>query len=455
MLNRTPAARGYGALLSGLGRLLDPRRSGIATRMRSSTTGFAGAVRRGGDIHGTMACADIEGGIRSSVAVGPTIRRLRWLVATVLIAFAVSAGWTSAQAMACPKMQFIGVRGSGEHSGFGHTVGSVLSHVNAQAGVGNQTIDYWAVNVNPWEPKYFFNYMTSVKQGVENLDDAVTSFRTACGTTPMILAGYSQGAEVIDHWLSSGPSLANVVGVALFGDPRFSPNNGAPIDQGSYNRSLFGVSHTFFPHIGMFGGVERYSASRQPWLRSYCANHDQICNTSSLAALAGCGIGSNCAHFHYAEAMLGGGTYTQDAADFLVARAQAAIHTPTSGGGSPPGGGQPNPGGPSGAGTPPPGGGSPPAPTYAETTGGVTHTWTNYSNAGGTQGPSIPSNSTVQIACKVTGFAVADGDTWWYQIASSPWNSAYYASADAFYNNGQTSGSLIGTPFVDPAVPDC
>ena len=27
--------------------------------------------------------------------------------------------------------------------------------------------------------------------------------------------------------------------------------------------------------------------------------------------------------------------------------------------------------------------------------------------------------------------------------------------ADAFYNNGQTSGSLRGTPFVDPAVPDC
>lgn len=94
-------------------------------------------------------------------------------------------------------------------------------------------------------------------------------------------------------------------------------------------------------------------------------------------------------------------------------------------------------------------------PTYAETVGGVTHTWTNYLNAGGTQGPSIPSNATVQIACKVTGFKVEDGDTWWYRVASAPWNGAYYASADAFYNNGQTSGSLHGTPFVDPAVPNC
>ncbi len=96
-----------------------------------------------------------------------------------------------------------------------------------------------------------------------------------------------------------------------------------------------------------------------------------------------------------------------------------------------------------------------PTPGHGETTGGVAHTWTNYTDAGGSQGPSIPSNDTVQVTCKVTGFRVPDGNTWWYQIASSPWNNAYYASADAFYNNGATSGSLIGTPFVDPSIPDC
>jgi surface antigen len=97
----------------------------------------------------------------------------------------------------------------------------------------------------------------------------------------------------------------------------------------------------------------------------------------------------------------------------------------------------------------------PPPPQYFETTGGVTNTWTNYTNAGGNEGPQIGSNVTVQIACRLQGFTVADGNTWWYRVASSPWNSAYYASADAFYNNGQTSGSLHGTPFVDPNVPGC
>jgi serine/threonine-protein kinase len=95
------------------------------------------------------------------------------------------------------------------------------------------------------------------------------------------------------------------------------------------------------------------------------------------------------------------------------------------------------------------------ASTYGETTGSVTHTWSDYADAGGGQGPSIPSNTAVQIECKVTGFKVEDGDTWWYRIASSPWSNAYYASADAFYNNGETSGSLQGTPFVDSNVPSC
>jgi hypothetical protein len=90
-----------------------------------------------------------------------------------------------------------------------------------------------------------------------------------------------------------------------------------------------------------------------------------------------------------------------------------------------------------------------------ETTGGLRHTWSDYSDAGGTAGPSIAGNDTVGVTCRVTGFAVSDGDTWWYQIATSPWNNTYYASADAFYNNGQTSGTLKNTPFYDPNVPVC
>lgn len=98
---------------------------------------------------------------------------------------------------------------------------------------------------------------------------------------------------------------------------------------------------------------------------------------------------------------------------------------------------------------------SPPARTYSETTGGVTHTWTDYTDAGGTEGLEIRSVTTISITCRVQGLAVQDGNTWWYRIASSPWGGRFYASADAFYNNGRRSGSLINTPYFDASVPIC
>src|SRR6266487_1182798 len=60
----------------------------------------------------------------------------------------------------------------------------------------------------------------------------------------------------------------------------------------------------------------------------------------------------------------------------------------------------------------------PPRATYTETVGGNAHTWTNYTNAGGTQGPTISAYATVRVSCKIRGFRVADGNTWWYRIAS-------------------------------------
>jgi hypothetical protein len=93
--------------------------------------------------------------------------------------------------------------------------------------------------------------------------------------------------------------------------------------------------------------------------------------------------------------------------------------------------------------------------TLAETSGSLVNTWTDYSTGTGTKGPTRPSNDTVQIACRLRGFVVADGNPWWYRVASDPWSGGYYGSADAFYNNGATSGSLHGTPFVDTAVPVC
>lgn len=92
---------------------------------------------------------------------------------------------------------------------------------------------------------------------------------------------------------------------------------------------------------------------------------------------------------------------------------------------------------------------------FDETVGGETHTWSEYSNGSGSKGPVIETGRTVEVSCRVEGLPVEDGDIWWYRIASAPWGDRYYASADSFYNNGQTTGSLEGTPFYDPQVPLC
>ena len=101
-------------------------------------------------------------------------------------------------------------------------------------------------------------------------------------------------------------------------------------------------------------------------------------------------------------------------------------------------GSQPAPGG---------GAGQPQAPvTYAETTGGQTHTWTNPANAGGNAGPVISSNSTVQIACRLTGFKVSNGNTWWYRIASTPGTAPTTPAQTPSTTTGRPAAASVAHP---------
>lgn len=96
------------------------------------------------------------------------------------------------------------------------------------------------------------------------------------------------------------------------------------------------------------------------------------------------------------------------------------------------------------------------ADTWTETTGpdNSNKTFADYLNAGEPLGPELQPTSTVEISCRIKGLVVG-GNDWWYRIASAPWNNQFYASADGFYNNGATSGSLSGTPPVDTTIPTC
>jgi transcriptional regulator with XRE-family HTH domain len=95
-----------------------------------------------------------------------------------------------------------------------------------------------------------------------------------------------------------------------------------------------------------------------------------------------------------------------------------------------------------------------PTSTWTETTGTPAHTWADATQLTGAGTPLGPRQS-VQVTCRVRGYVVEDGDPWWYRLASAPWNGHYYATSDAFYNNGAVTGSVDTGVVVDEQVPVC
>lgn len=115
---------------------------------------------------------------------------------------------------------------------------------------------------------------------------------------------------------------------------------------------------------------------------------------------------------------------------------------------------QPSPGIPPCASAPPTP--PPPAQTWSEqeTPNHPVNTFTNYHNASG-MGPAIAAGAWVQVSCKVYDPTIGsvNPDGYWYRIASSPWNNAYYSPANTFMN-----GDPYGGPYThntDFAVPNC
>ncbi|HEY5707965.1 MAG TPA: hypothetical protein VIS51_01055 [Solirubrobacterales bacterium] len=105
----------------------------------------------------------------------------------------------------------------------------------------------------------------------------------------------------------------------------------------------------------------------------------------------------------------------------------------------------------------PPAAPPPPSPTYyVEQQGSLgANTFMNPFNASG-MGATIPPYAVVQVTCKVYAPQIlsANPDGYWYRIHSSPWNDAYYAVANTFWN-GDIPGQKPYTHNTDFSVRDC
>jgi pimeloyl-ACP methyl ester carboxylesterase len=256
--------------------------------------------------------------------------RGRFVLVLVLAVFAVALSFASAASAACPAVKLIGVRGSGEKKSDGHGYGTTVDAVRrwlSSHGIPAEYVNYQALKVEWWNPAYYTDrYNRSIDTGINALTAHVGGFLHTCHQSDVVLAGFSQGAQVVADTYQrylSGAEQARVAGIALFGDPRFKGGQPGPVNVGSFKRRFNGiVAQVYHRRV--------WAAADYDKVKSYCVNHDPVCNFSSLGSAISCGLHNDCAHLHYMDLDLPKSrtSYTTAAAEFLLGRAEAAIgHT--------------------------------------------------------------------------------------------------------------------------------
>ncbi|HEX5417574.1 MAG TPA: cutinase family protein [Chloroflexota bacterium] len=174
---------------------------------------------------------------------------------------------TFAEEPGCPTLKLIGVRGSDETDGLGRPVGAFRRALqrDLQWRFAVSSVDYPA-RIWPWR------YEGSVKDGVKDLNMQIAS--DPCRSESLyILAGYSQGAQVIGDAIEDrgrGWSKKNIFATVFFGDPKFDPSLRGVTFFGNFARSKKGV----------FGGRSNRNVFVGYNLLSFCVRLDPFCQSN-------------------------------------------------------------------------------------------------------------------------------------------------------------------------------
>lgn len=191
---------------------------------------------------------------------------------------------------ACPDVEFIGARATTERPGLGVLLTPLAQQITRYLPqtVRTTAVDYPAS----------FNYMSSVRQGVTALAADLKQTAAACADTTFILAGYSQGADVVGDALAgsgrAAPAIpaglaSRVSAVLLFGDPTFTA--GEPFNITDGTRS------------GTFARGDGRLDTFADRIQSFCNRNDRFCQSGTSVA----------AHLDYAK-------FLNDATDFAAAK---------------------------------------------------------------------------------------------------------------------------------------
>lgn len=201
----------------------------------------------------------------------------------------------------CVETKFIGVRGSGEATGLGDTVGAVYKAYAKQTKQKTSVyaLDYPATSVPIFNPGVTVaSFVNSVHTGKKSLTKYINEQRKACPQQKLVIAGFSQGALIVSSTLNQLPAstLKSISGVALLGDPNFIPEFKGAV--GNFNPNHRGIASSFTAAFRSMNYVPSGIANKT---RSYCLAYDPVCNNSIASSWHCFVMDAVCSHALYAS----------------------------------------------------------------------------------------------------------------------------------------------------------
>jgi hypothetical protein len=162
---------------------------------------------------------------------------------------------------------------------YGPVIARVKNDVQRIAGTrlaSAAAIDYPATTASHWVTLGGLTGLAASEAiGAHHLDAAIRrSYRGGCAARPVLVAGYSQGAEVVVQAVDALPARRQrSVTVALFGNPSYEPGMRGDFPPGAPNA---GVRPTF---LGRHAALRLPAAVRRRTI-DICAPGDPICGVA-------------------------------------------------------------------------------------------------------------------------------------------------------------------------------
>jgi cutinase len=156
------------------------------------------------------------------------------LTAGVLLSAPIDSA--SATAQACPDVEVVFARATGEPPGIGSVGQAFVDSLRPK--VGGRSVGVYPVN---YPASSSWDVPNSISAGAWDASGHVQSMATNCPSTKMVLGGMSQGAGVIDLIAIAAPVLIftpvpmspqvadHIAAIAVFGNPARSLPGGGPL----------------------------------------------------------------------------------------------------------------------------------------------------------------------------------------------------------------------------------